>query len=200
METTILLKKAKIIDGMFLELEFTQIEPDGDSSVSTDIKGLYRKRIHQDLFNAFHKLRVHLAFLVEIVDVEESDMFDDGSIYDALKFSKFKVTSFTLGGEGEHEGVVITGQKQLLSNKVLNLNSPFTKFEPQKGTYNYKFLHEMYHDVNNCIYEVEQYLQGKHAPNPQLDLFDESKTDIHDTIRKMKENGTDVSFSTNGPE
>jgi hypothetical protein len=166
--------KAKIIDGIFLELEYTETDADGDSTVSTDYKALCRKRIHEDLRAAFDKLKIHLALLSEIVpdDLAAQFMFEDGSIYkDELNiFKSFAVNGIALGGSDEHHGVTLIGRKTLRGKRILNLNSPFTKFQEQEGQENYRFLHNLYSDSMQCVEEVEAYLNGKHAPDPQLTI------------------------------
>lgn len=171
MEKVISIKRAKIIEGVHLELEYTETEPDGDASISTDIKSLCRRRVHHDLLDAFERLKVHLAFLSEQVDIQDTDDLTNPEIFNDPRFLKFHVTSFSLGGDIDSAGVTITGQRKLKSKKVLNLNSPFTQFEAMEGKdEQYEFLHELYRDVMNCVGEVEEYLRGKHAPNPQLEI------------------------------
>jgi hypothetical protein len=197
MEKTINIKKAKIIDGVFLEIEYTETEADGDSSVSTDFKGLFRKRIHEDLLGSFDRLKVHLAFLSEYVDVTDDDHFETEDIFEDKRFDKFKVTQFSMGGSDESYGVTLTGQKKLRGNKILNLNAPFTKFEEQRGQDEYQFLNELYHHVMKAINEVELYLNGKHVPDPQLDLFEgEDPKDKWEKAKKdLNDKGYDVTVT-----
>lgn len=185
MDKHIQIKKAKIIDGIHLELEYRETEADGDSSVSTDIKALFRKRVHEDLINAFDKLKVHLAFLAEFMEPADKFIFDTDDVFQDEKFVKFKVNQFSLGGDDEHAGVTITGQKKLRGKKVLNINTPFVKFEYQDGIDNYDFLSQLYDHVQRCVTEVELYLGGKHAPDPQLDIFED------DDPRKIVKNMAD---------
>lgn len=84
---------------------------------------------------------------------------------------KFEVRSFTIGGDGDHEGVTISGFKKLRGSKVLNLNTPFTKFNPDFEFSGYEYLFELRRAVNNCVDEITEYIKGKHAPSPQLELF-----------------------------
>lgn len=194
MEVTINLKKAKLIEGDFLELEYTQTETEGESVSSTDYKAFIRKYAHVDLLHAFEKLKTHLAFLTESVDIKDNDLTFPPELESDIRFSKFKVTQISLGGSDDSYGVTLTGQRKLKGKKILNLNAPFTKFEEQDGVDNYDFLHELYSDIQTVINEVILYLNGKHAPDPQLDLF-ESKEKFKETIKDMKDKGIEVSVS-----
>jgi hypothetical protein len=169
---TLTIKKAKIADDTFLETEYLLTEADGDDTVSTEIASKSRKIIHEDLKKAFNRLIPHLVMLAEIVDDENVDRyhFDTEEIYQDPRFDKFRVTGFSLGGNDEHSGVTIIGRKMLRGKKVLNLTTPFTKFDPETEQSGYHFLRELYIAVDLCEQEVQAYINGKHAPNPQLEL------------------------------
>lgn len=172
MGITYKIKKAKIVHESFLEAEYTISEKNGDNSVSSTINLSSNKIIHNDLKEAFNKLTAHLGMLTELVSdalVDRDDFYSDGS------FETLEVRSFSIGGEDEHEGVTISGFKKLRGKRILNLNTPFTKFDPEKDTSGYLFLHELYYDVQQCINEVVLYIQGKQAPDPQLKLFSEEE-------------------------
>jgi len=74
----------------------------------------------------------------------------------------------SLGGSDEHSGVTIVGKKKLNNRKVLNLVTPFIKFEDEHCPY--KFSNDLYDACNEIITEANLYMEGKHAPNPQLAL------------------------------
>lgn len=52
----IIIKKAKIIDDLYLEVEYIETQPDVDSTTSHDFKVLYKNRVHDDLKNAYKRL------------------------------------------------------------------------------------------------------------------------------------------------
>jgi hypothetical protein len=198
MEKVIDIKKAKIIDGAHMELEYTEVEPDGDASVSNEIKGLFRKRVHPDLVAAYDKLKIHLAYLSEIVPVELGEDIEGSDFHMDPKFIKFKVTSFSIGGEGDSLGVTVTGQMKLRGKKILNLNTPFTKFEAQSSD-NYEYLHNLYSHVMTCIDEVQKYISGKCHPNTQMEMFvNGPEGELKEVLQDFKDKGMTISVSDDG--
>lgn len=67
-ETEYIIKKAKVEDRLFLNAEYTQVEPDGDASVSTMFTMQSKKQVHPDLVSAFDKLVPHFILLTEAID------------------------------------------------------------------------------------------------------------------------------------
>lgn len=177
METNIELKKAKINSDNHLQVEYTEITAsaeDPNESVYTEITKKCGQKVHKDLITAYSRFIPHLLLLCELIDSPDIDGLswdpgDSNSIFDMPVLEKFTVTSFSIGGSDEHEGITITGKKFLKSGKVLNLNTPFTKFEDENMPYTYaKELHAAFIDVD---YEVQAYIEGKYAPPSQLNLF-----------------------------
>lgn len=160
------IKKAKITKGRTVEVVYVEHLDDKterEHSVSCD--QLY----HNDLEAAFEKLRAHLVL---ICDQKEGVGITDLENIPEDQLSKIKVTSFTISGNDESEGVVIVGQKHI-GDKVLNLISPFTMYEDD-----YKFAGELTIDIQACIYEVEQYLfEGKYAIKQLEMIFEEKDPD-----------------------
>lgn len=158
------IKKAKIKDSLFLEAEWTEELP-GHSKNDTKLSSTIP--IHDDLKESFDNLHAHLAILCDEVNFPKKANFDD------LEFADFTARSFSIGGNGENEGVTISGYKKGTYG-IVNLNTPFTKYEDSE----YPFLSELGEHIQKCIYEVEQYLfHGKRAPEKQLELgFDESES------------------------
>lgn len=110
---------------------------------------------HPDLGYAMAQLKVHL---IQLCDIQEYRELVPGD-YD--KANNIEVTSFTIGGEAEHQGIVITGFKKI-GSKVLNLNTPFTKFDDEFDPY--KYSKELCKNVDECINElIEFILNGKCA-------------------------------------
>lgn len=180
METEIDIKKAKLIDHKYLEVEYTETLEKDDQYITNEISKKCKHEAHQDLIDAYKKFIPHLALLSEFVDEAYiADMnWDWGnaqSIYHQEIFYSFDVTSISFGGSGDHEGVTITGRKNLKTGKVLNLNSPFTKFDSEVEEY----LHtdKLYSAFVNWDTEVKAYINGKYAPSKQLELFTEGEKD-----------------------
>lgn len=67
------------------------------------------------------------------------------------------------------------GQKKLSNRKVLNLVMPFTKYDDEAKPY--KFSSDLHSDVSILLNEVEEYLNGKHAPASQMSIAFEGETE-----------------------
>lgn len=155
------IKKAKIISGLFLDVEWTEELP-GHSKNEVGLKCTVP--IHEDLKGRFQLLHKHLAVLCDFYKAPKPVNFAD------TEYTEFVIKGFTIAGIDESLAVTISGTMDGKYGSV-NLNTPLTKY----GTSEYPFTSELATDIEGCIYEVEQYLfHGKRAPEKQLDLpFDE---------------------------
>ena len=140
--------KAKVTKDNTLVATYT----DETGTVTVEGKNL----VTNDLINAFKALVPHLAFLCEQKEAAGTDFLEDlpdniGSI--------LEVSGYTLGGDGDSRGVTLTGKRFLKSNKVLNLNAPFTKFADENE--NYAFQFELEQAIESCCYEVNEYIFNK---------------------------------------
>ena len=125
-----------------------------DETGTVTVEG--KNLVTNDLINAFKALVPHLAFLCEQKEAAGTDFLEDlpdniGSI--------LEVSGYTLGGDGDSRGVTLTGKRFLKSNKVLNLNAPFTKFADENE--NYAFQFELEQAIESCCYEVNEYIFNK---------------------------------------
>lgn len=140
--------KAKVTKDNTLVATYT----DETGTVTVEGKNL----VTNDLINAFKALVPHMAFLCEQKEAAGTDFLEDlpdniGSI--------LEVSGYTLGGDGDSRGVTLTGKRFLKSNKVLNLNAPFTKFADENE--NYAFQFELEQAIESCCYEVNEYIFNK---------------------------------------
>lgn len=140
--------KAKVTKDNTLVATYT------DETGTVTVKG--KNLVTNDLINAFKALVPHMAFLCEQKEAAGTDFLEDlpdniGSI--------LEVSGYTLGGDGDSRGVTLTGKRFLKSNKVLNLNAPFTKFADENE--NYAFQFELEQAIESCCYEVNEYIFNK---------------------------------------
>ena len=157
MSNDVKIKKAKIKDDLFLEVEFTEDLP-GHSKKETKLTCTVP--VHDDLKESFNKLDKHLAILCDEIKFKGKN-FDQFDHDDLVLFS---VKGFSIGGNDENEGVTISGMKEGKYG-IVNLNTPFTKYE---GT-EYPHTSQLGADIQTCLYEVNEYLfNGKRAPEKQL--------------------------------
>ncbi|MBS4056545.1 MAG: hypothetical protein KGZ82_04420 [Bacteroidales bacterium] len=171
------IKKAKI-KGRSLEVELTESVDTGNGPVTNEVVLKCTGLVHGDLLARFDRLKIHL---VKICDMKKSETITAENIenFDLSILDDYQVKGFSIGGDDEHEGVVLIGAREFESGKILNLVSPFTKFSD--GHAPYEFESDLYNDVQACVYEVELYLEGKYLIK-QLGLFDEEEQPVeHET-------------------
>ena len=97
---------------------------ENDDTVTIEGKNI----VHKDLEFCFTELVPHLAFLCEMKEADGKESFDE--LPDDI-LNTLDVTGFSIGGDGDSEGVTLTGKRFLKSKKVLNLNAPFTMNLPK---------------------------------------------------------------------
>jgi hypothetical protein len=132
---------------------------------------------HEDLFKAFKKLVPHLAVICD--EVNKDDIRDITSIDEtdpvAEKIALFNVSSFKLEDYDAKEGVVITGEKRLKIGDSVGLVTPKIRWDNDK----YPFVEELRIAVTELVFEVEEYMKGKQADNPQPELPFNSEDDSY---------------------
>lgn len=142
--------------------------------------------ITKDLTNTFVKLVPHLCFLCEQKEAAHIDRIDE--LPDDM-FKVLEVSGYSVGGSDDSEGVTLTGKRFLKSKKILNLNSPFTQFNNENEDYSYSF--DLQQVIEECSYEVEQYLFNKKWAVVQQDL--PFKEEVDETIKEVAASiGADV--------
>ncbi|MGB3452919.1 MAG: hypothetical protein WBA59_03715 [Moheibacter sp.] len=164
------IKKAKIKNHLFLQYECRQTV-DG---VTNDINTSSDAPIHEDLKNAFLNLVPHFAFLADEFPEKQMKKFINGQLSeDDEVFRKFKVGSFIMGGNGDSEGVTISGSKEVEMG-VISFSTPFIKYDGD-----YQFIVELIGAMEILEKEVKGYIEGKRAPKAQTELnfddFDENE-------------------------
>lgn len=162
------IKKAKIKDDLFLDVEYTEDLP-GHSKKDTKLSCTVP--VHDDLKTAFERLHVHLALLCDETKWNKKDDIN------TINVPGFTVRGFGISGNEENEGVTISGFKEGKYGNV-NLNTPFTKWEDPE----YPYTSELSEHVQAAVYEVEQYLfEGKRAPERQLAMDFGEEAEQEDT-------------------
>lgn len=144
-----------------------------DENGTTTVEG--KNLVTNDLRNAFNVLVAHLAFLCEQKEADGKEFLED--LPEGID-KKLEVTGFVIGGEDESRGVTLIGKRFLKSNKVLNLNSPFTKFDDENEPYQFAF--ELEQSIQACEYEVNEYLFNKKWKVVQQELPFEEGTPVSD--------------------
>lgn len=143
-----------------------------DENGTTTVEG--KNLVTNDLKRAFSMLVPHMAFLCEQKEAENKLSLDE--LPDNIE-TILDVTGYTVGGDGDSKGVTVTGKRFLKSSKVLNLNTPFTKFNDENEQYDFQF--ELEQAVEQCDFEVREYLFNKKWKVVQQEFsFEETPADI----------------------
>lgn len=138
-----------------MEAHWLETHPDG---ISDEMHKKGAHLVHGDLYDALDRLKPHLALLCDLREADDIQISLENAKESA--FNNITVSGFTIAGEGEQEGITITGSKRF-GGKVINLNTPFQKWEDEY--YPYRFAGELSADIDLCLYEITQYLfEGKH--------------------------------------
>lgn len=154
--------------GMTLEVLYFETMTLNDTTVTNEISKKCNMIVHNDLIEALKSLRVHFALLCDLREVNSFpvDFGDEIEKFDHETYlEKINITGISLGGEDESAGVVIIGQKELPGGGVLNIVTPFTRFDSD-----YSHCNTLEQAVNNLIYEAEQYLFEQKWGVKQLEL------------------------------
>ncbi len=156
------IKKAKIESGIYLSVEIIETVTTPDNVVTNEVSKKLKHAVHEDMITAFRNLVPHLAVMCEVVESNT----DFQTICDMPVLDKLMVTGYSLGGDGDHAGITLIGQRKLKNNRVLNLCSPFIKFDDEHSPYPFDLWGAFCH----ADHEVQEYLNGKFAPTKQQQL------------------------------
>lgn len=166
------IKKAKITKDRTLEVTYTEHFSDGGYIT---VNKACEYLVHEDLLEAFKKLVPHLVTLTETKELEilKGGHHKDVEDYDMEGIEHISVKGFTIGGNGDTEGVVLFGIKAGSYGSV-NLMTPFLQWDSPV----YPFTTDLINALSVCKGEVMEYLSGKHA-HKQLEMeFDETAEGI----------------------
>ena len=136
-----------------LNLKAQTLEADYKTDAGDEITFKGVAQVHPDLEKALAKLNDHLGDICEMEDI-----------------TSVIATGFTIGGEGDHQGAVVIGRKLLANNRILNLCSPFVKFDPDLEPY--EGAASLARAIRGVQVEAVEYLEGRKIGGAtQGDLF-----------------------------
>ena len=143
--------------------------------------------VTNDLLNAFSALIPHVAFLAEQKEADGKESLDE--LPEDIE-SILEVTGFSIGGDGESQGVTLIAKRFLKSNKVLNLTTPFTMFASENEQYEFQF--ELEQAIQQCNFEVNEYIFNKKWKVVEQELpFAEEAADTAVTADAVPEASTE---------
>lgn len=158
MNPIIKIQKFKFVQDK-VELQFSkEVTIDGehyrqDYTVESDLLP------HTELKEGLEELKKHFALICE--ETESKDI--EG--IKKKELSRLKITGFHLKQEGA--AICITGGKVLTNGKHMNFSAPLQKIDDEEYA-GQEHLVELLRNLEGMILE---YIQGKHAPDPQLSIF-----------------------------
>lgn len=182
--------KAKV-KNRSLEIEYTEkntlINPDGNMLESTrDLAVKCYDICHDSLVEAFNRLKPHAALIADVrealkieLQIEKDGHFEH---IDLEELKTLSITGFVIVGNEDDgsEGVMIILQKTT-GTRVLNITTPVVKFEDA----DYAYCGELQRVINDCISEVEEYLDGKVAIK-QLEMQFDEGFDSESNVAEVK--------------
>lgn len=200
--SNITIKKAKLKDNLFLEVEFDEHLV---NNITNKIKRESTAPVHEDMVKAFRLLDPHIALICEEITVEDferaisekpegivvtmavpggkpkklkTNLFNEVEA-EPLPEEAFTVTGFSMGGTGEGEGCTLVGRKQLKIDKIMNLTSPYIKWDD-----NYGYTSELAQAIETVKHEILEFItNGKQAPDRQQE-FGFPEDDVNEAVNQ----------------
>lgn len=158
---TIQLKKVKLRDGMFATVEYDKAH----DSATDQIVQVCNNPVHEDFKDRLQDLAVHAALICELIDVSKVKGGIEQFNHPILPHIKVKGVSVN---HDDSSGVTISFERKLSTGRVLNLNTPFTKFNDDQVKY--RFDSELQAAVGFLEEEVIEYLDGKFGEGAQMEM------------------------------
>lgn len=158
--------KVKLIKGGDNGIEISTVKLEANKS-TTKANEEHSAAVHVDFKAAMTSLAIHFGLLSDYLKPSQVKNIDK---YDVELIKDFTVTGFSIKGDAEDKGFVLTGYKKKSNGKTITVNTPFTRFVEAEGS-EYQFIEHLEARINEAEREVKEYLGGKVAPDPQGSLF-----------------------------
>jgi hypothetical protein len=160
-----IIEKAKIVKGETVEIHYVEINDKGDRlKASKSLKA----PMHDDLKQAFKNLAIHLAIMTGYVS---SKQVKDIETPKEELTEKFFVTSYSIGGNDEDQGVVISGHHKLNNGKAVILNIPFERFNVKEES-RYVFMDDLQERLDRVEIELKAFFDGSKRGQEQQQKMD----------------------------
>ena len=116
--------------------------------------------VHEDLEISFEKFNVFLAHLDDAFTGNDNST-ELSFLEEEPETENYSVSAFKISGVEENRSIVLCGSKQV-TNGVISFDSPKVKLNG-----NYLYLVQLTECLEKTIKEVEYYMNGKSAPQPE---------------------------------
>lgn len=157
------ISKVKIVEGKTLSVVYSIVDPEGKKAThAVD----YESAIHEDLKRAFTKLDIHFGLITENIDLADVENIED---FDLQLTENIHTTSYSKKNKEDDPGITLSGYKILKNGKALIMNCPYTRFLEKEESC-YKYIDNLESVLAIVDDEVQSYLAGKHAEDPQLTM------------------------------
>ena len=136
--------------------------------------------VHEDLEIAFDKFDVFLAHLDDAYTGNDNGTelsFLEGEV----ETERYFVNSFSISGVEENRAIILSGYKEV-ANGVIKFSAPKVKLNG-----NYLYLTQLIDYMDNAIKEVEYYMNGKSAPQPEQIHMDFASEDADFDSAKLSD-------------
>ena len=114
-----------------------------------------------DFRDSVERLKRHFAVILGDAKVNDLKEVTDETLLE------LRVTGIARKGEGEAEGVVITGMKRCLGKHWVSVNTPFLTFTDNEA---YKFAGELYSHCNVVCNQALKWVDGERKPPAQQEI------------------------------
>ena len=121
--------------------------------------------IHDDMKEAFNKLKVHLAIIDDVFKYSKVEFETISEVEDHELTGLFEVSGFKLNSAGD--AVNLIGYKTVSHGGAIDLKSPKISFESS-----YPFATSLEMAIDACKREVVLYMNGKYAPKMEQATID----------------------------
>jgi hypothetical protein len=115
--------------------------------------------VHEDLEDAFKELDVFIAHIDGAFVSFANNQTPIQELEEKEELSKYHVFGFKFSGSEENKAVIFQGEKYT-PHGTISFNTPKIKLENTT----YLYADDLQLRLNNCIEEVELYMDGKAAP------------------------------------
>lgn len=140
---------SKVKSGKFCALSVSYKNEIGDTITFEGVN-----ECHPDMVAALKKLTPHFAIIAEQREAMNVKALDD---VNPNAYVVLNVTGFVLSvSESGEESVMIIGTRSMKSKKVLNIITPLLGYGTESE---YEFRDELYEVIEECKYEVRQYVE-----------------------------------------
>lgn len=164
------IEKAKLVKGETVDYNYTKTDDQGAKSKGSES---LKAPVHADLKQAYANLDIHLAIMCGYLKPAK---VKDISLPAPELSEGFHVTSFSLGGDEDDPGVVISGHYLKPDGKPVILNSPFYRLAGSEQS-RYIFMDDLQARLERLDTEIRAYVDGtKRGADSQLNLFEEKET------------------------